>query len=66
MLAHACGTSLSFLGDEKHTPVRGTTYGTFCPAEDGSEYDQEGIDQDLAQMAASDFNTVCTYTVLPH
>ena len=57
-----------FLGDGK-LYVRGTTYGTFRPAEDGSEYDQDVIDQDFAQfaqMAANGFNAVRTYTVPPH
>ena len=53
-----------FLGDEK-LYVRGTTYGTFRPGEDGSEYDPEVVERDFAQMAQNGFNAVRTYTVPP-
>src|SRR3990172_9524023 len=46
--------------------VRGVTYGTFRPAEDGSEFnDPEVIERDLAQIAAHGLNAIRTYTVPP-
>src|SRR5918997_1469309 len=53
-----------FLGDEKFY-VRGATYGSFRPAEDGSEYNPEVVERDFAQMAANGLNAVRTYTVPP-
>jgi len=54
-----------FLGDEK-LYVRGVTYGTFRPLEEGDEYpDQEVVEQDFAQMASNGLNAVRTYTVAP-
>ncbi len=54
-----------FLGDEK-LYIRGVTYGTFRPLEEGDEYpDQEVVEQDFAQMAANGLNAVRTYTVPP-
>ncbi len=53
-----------FVGEEK-LYVRGTTYGTFRPAEDGSEYEPEIVEGDFSQMAANGFNAVRTYTVPP-
>src|SRR5918995_1193593 len=53
-----------FHGDEK-LYVRGTTYGTFRPGEDGSEYDPEVVERDFAQMAENGFNAVRTYTAPP-
>src|SRR6266566_3348413 len=42
-----------FVGDEK-LYVRGVTYGTFRPREDGDEYpDSEIVEQDFALMAAN-------------
>jgi GT2 family glycosyltransferase len=53
------------VGDEKLW-VRGVTYGTFRPREDGGEYhDRETVDRDFAQMAACGINAVRTYTVPP-
>jgi GT2 family glycosyltransferase len=58
----ACGKFI-FLGDEKFY-VRGVTYGTFRPHEDGDEYpDPEVVEQDFAQIAANGLNAVRTYTV---
>src|SRR5918997_612951 len=48
-----------FLGDKKLYD-RGTTYGTFRPAEDGGEYDPKVVDQDFARMASHGLNAVRT------
>lgn len=54
-----------FAGDEK-LYIRGVTYGTFRPGEDGSErHDPEIVERDFAQMAANGINAVRTYTVPP-
>src|SRR5206468_791467 len=54
-----------FIGDEKMY-VRGVTYGTFFPREDGSEYPApEVVEQDFSLMAANGLNAVRTYTVPP-
>jgi len=54
-----------FIGDEKFY-VRGVTYGPFKPEADGSEYhDQQTVERDFALMAASNINTVRTYTMPP-
>lgn len=54
-----------FAGDTKLW-IRGVTYGTFCPDEDGHEYhDPDVVEQDCAQMAAHGINTIRTYTVPP-
>src|SRR3990172_13128888 len=54
-----------FLGDDK-LYIRGVTYGTFRPREDGSEYpDPDVVEQDFALMAANGLNAVRTYTVPP-
>jgi GT2 family glycosyltransferase/ABC-type nitrate/sulfonate/bicarbonate transport system ATPase subunit len=46
--------------------VRGVTYGTFRPTEDGVDYPPaKQVDGDFAGMAAAGFNTVRTYTVPP-
>ena len=52
------------LGDEKFW-VRGVTYGTFRPDEQGEEYDRAAVGRDFAAMAANGFNAVRTYTVPP-
>ncbi len=53
------------VGNEK-VYVRGVTYGTFCPNEDGNEYhNPEVVERDFTQMAANGLNTVRTYTVPP-
>jgi len=54
-----------FVGNEK-IYVRGVTYGTFCPGEDGSEYhNMEIVERDFTQMAANGINAIRTYTVPP-
>ena len=54
-----------FLGQEKLL-VKGVTYGTFRPTEDGCEYhDPETVGRDFAAMAANGINAVRTYTVPP-
>ena len=54
-----------FVGDEK-LYVRGVTYGTFRPREDGCEYPEpDVVDGDFAAMTANGLNAVRTYTVPP-
>jgi O-antigen biosynthesis protein len=54
-----------FVGEEKFY-IRGVTYGTFCPDEDGNEHHApEVVERDFAQMAANGLNAVRTYTVPP-
>ncbi len=54
-----------FVGDEKFY-IRGVTYGTFRPLEDGHEYPApERVEQDFALMAANGLNAVRTYTAPP-
>jgi O-antigen biosynthesis protein len=51
--------------DEKFW-VRGVSYGTFRPGEDGCEYPRpDVVEQDFAQIATAGLNTVRTYTVPP-
>jgi O-antigen biosynthesis protein len=55
-----------FLDDGTKLYLRGVTYGTFRPLEDGAEYPcREVVEQDLAAMAANGINAVRTYTVPP-
>jgi GT2 family glycosyltransferase len=54
-----------YVGNEKLW-IRGTTYGTFRPHENGNLYHgQEIVDRDFAQMAANGFNAIRTYTMPP-
>ena len=54
-----------FVGEEKFW-VRGVTYGTFSPDEDGHNYPPSDIvETDFAAMAARGINTVRLYTVPP-
>ncbi|HEY9515052.1 MAG TPA: hypothetical protein VIQ74_05165, partial [Gemmatimonadaceae bacterium] len=53
-----------FVGEEK-LYVRGVTYGTFRPTEDGESYRREAVDQDFAAIAAGGFNAIRTYTLPP-
>ncbi|MBI3961279.1 MAG: glycosyltransferase, partial [Deinococcus sp.] len=54
-----------FVGSEK-LYVRGVTYGTFRPGDDGSAYPAPAVvEQDFIQMAANGINAVRTYTVPP-
>jgi O-antigen biosynthesis protein len=67
VLSHvpSCKTKFIFLGDEK-LYIRGVTYGTFRPREDGDEYpNPQVVEQDFAMMAANGLNAVRTYTVPP-
>src|SRR5688572_17585368 len=51
---------------ERKLVVRGTTYGTFRPGEDGSELPPvEVIERDFRAMEACGFNSLRTYTVPP-
>ena len=59
------GGKFLFVGGEKFY-VRGVTYGPFRPGTDGCEYhDPQTVARDFALMAASNVNTVRTYTVPP-
>ena len=50
----------------RKTYLRGVTYGPFEPDENDCEYHTpEIVDRDFAQIAASNINTVRTYTVPP-
>lgn len=54
-----------FIGNKK-LYVRGVTYGTFRPAENGEQFPRaEVVEQDFAQMAANGINAVRTYTAPP-
>jgi len=54
-----------FVGEEKFY-VRGVTYGTFRPNEDGDEFPPpEVVEKDFEQMAANGVNAVRTYTPPP-
>ena len=54
-----------FIGNEKFY-VKGTTYGTFAPDKDGSQFPpREVVEQDFSMMARYGFNSVRTYTVPP-
>lgn len=54
-----------FLDDAK-LYLRGVTYGTFRPLDDGAEYPgPEVVERDFAAMAANGINAVRTYTVPP-
>lgn len=59
-----CGKFV-FLEDQKFY-IRGVTYGTFRPREDGSEYpDPQVVEKDFAMMSANGVNAVRTYTLPP-
>jgi cellulose synthase/poly-beta-1,6-N-acetylglucosamine synthase-like glycosyltransferase len=59
------GGKFLFLNDEK-LYVRGVTYGTFRPLEDGHEYPVPAVvDADFAAMAENGITAVRTYTVPP-
>src|SRR5436309_12914804 len=46
--------------------VRGVTYGTFCPGDDGSPYPPPAtVSEDFARIAAADMNAIRTYTPPP-
>jgi len=54
-----------FVGDTKYW-VKGVTYGTFAPKEDGTQFPgQATVEQDFTAMAANGINAVRTYTVPP-
>src|SRR5207248_7781298 len=54
-----------FVGEEKFY-VRGITYGTFRPSENGIDYPAPAIvERDFAEMARNGINTLRTYTVPP-
>src|SRR5258705_13975037 len=54
-----------FAGEEK-LYLRGVTYGTFRPREDGHQFPEEAVvASDFAQMAAHGVNAVRTYTTPP-
>jgi len=52
-------------GDTKFW-IRGVTYGTFCPAEDGTPFPvRERVQQDFSMMASEGINSVRTYVAPP-
>jgi GT2 family glycosyltransferase len=54
-----------FAGSQK-LYVRGVTYGTFRPDENGSEFhDMDRVEADFRQIAANGMNAIRTYTVPP-
>ena len=54
-----------YVGEEKLL-IRGTTYGTFAPDENGVQFPApETVEADFSLMAAKGFNSVRTYTVPP-
>lgn len=54
-----------FIGKEKFY-LKGVTYGTFSPEEDGNQFPEASIiERDIAQMVANGFNCIRTYTVPP-
>src|ERR671922_1493180 len=54
-----------FVGEEKFY-VRGVTYGTFRPNEQGEEFPApKVVERDFAQMAANGINAVRTYAPPP-
>src|SRR5436189_2695582 len=58
------GKFLALGGEKLH--VRGVTYGTFAPDQDGSHYPPpEVVDWDFGLMASHRVNAVRTYTVPP-
>src|SRR4051812_42766370 len=60
----AAGKFLSVRGEKLY--VRGVTYGTFRPDEQGREFaDLDRVADDFALMAANGINAIRTYTVPP-
>src|SRR5688500_16980888 len=57
------GKFLSVAGEKFY--VKGATYGTFRPGDDGSEYDPQKVELDFKLLKANGFNSVRTYTVPP-
>src|SRR6266542_3445193 len=54
-----------FVGDQKYW-VKGVTYGTFRPADDGRLFpDPQQVDRDFVQMRKVGINTVRVYTPPP-
>lgn len=54
-----------FVGERKFW-VKGVTYGTFRPSEDGHQFPpSDTVARDFATIAANGFNTVRTYTIPP-
>jgi O-antigen biosynthesis protein len=54
-----------FVGNDK-LYIRGTTYGTFAPDENETQFpSRERVRSDFALMAANGFNSIRTYTVPP-
>ena len=63
-LRPSVGGRFIFVGDRKLW-VRGVTYGTFRSDPSGSEYAQDHVERDLAEISANGFNAIRTYTVPP-
>jgi GT2 family glycosyltransferase len=61
---HVKGKFLQINGDRLW--IRGVTYGTFRPRDDGSQFPPGGtVERDFAAMAAAGFNAVRTYMAPP-
>ena len=46
--------------------IKGVTYGTFRPDENGRQFpDESTVDQDFRQMAAAGINCIRSYTIPP-
>jgi hypothetical protein len=54
-----------YVGNKKFW-VRGVPYGTFRLDSEGHQYNEVAVERDFAQIAATGFNAVRTYTVPPH
>src|SRR5687768_5072667 len=54
-----------YLGNEKFY-VKGVTYGTFCPDENGMQFPEpEKVARDIEMMASNGINAIRTYTTPP-
>jgi O-antigen biosynthesis protein len=62
-----CVKSKFLFVEDKKLYVRGVTYGTFRPDQDGNDYPPlSSVEQDFRCMVSNGINAVRTYTVPPH